>query len=53
VGHTVWARVRQSAKDRLGPKFDLKAYHDAALLSGAMPMTVLERHINDWVLRQA
>jgi uncharacterized protein (DUF885 family) len=53
VGHTVWMRVRGDAKRRLGPKFDLRAYHDAALLSGAMPMTVLEQHMSDWVARQA
>jgi uncharacterized protein (DUF885 family) len=45
-------RVRDDAKRRLGPKFDLRAYHDAALLSGAMPMTVLEQHMSDWVARQ-
>ena len=53
VGHTVWAKVREDAKTRLGPKFDLKAYHDAVLLSGAMPLTVLERHVSEWVARQA
>ncbi|MDP3833301.1 MAG: DUF885 family protein, partial [Hydrogenophaga sp.] len=41
VGHTVWARLRGEAKAKLGPKFDLKAWHDAALLSGSMPLTVL------------
>jgi uncharacterized protein (DUF885 family) len=53
VGHTVWAKVREDAKIRLGPKFDLKAYHDAVLLSGAMPLTVLERHVQEWVATQA
>jgi uncharacterized protein (DUF885 family) len=53
VGHTVWARVREDAKAKLGAKFDLKAYHDAVLLSGAMPLTVLERHVAEWVATQA
>ncbi len=53
VGHTVWVKVRDEAKARLGPKFDLKAYHDAVLLSGAMPLTVLQRHVSDWVATQA
>jgi uncharacterized protein (DUF885 family) len=52
VGHTVWVKVRDQAKQKLGPKFDLKAYHDAALLSGAMPLTVLERHMAEWVAAQ-
>jgi len=53
VGHTVWAKVREDAKKKLGAKFDLKAYHDAVLLSGAMPLTVLERHVQEWVASQA
>lgn len=52
VGHTVWAKAREEAKARLGPKFDLKAYHDAVLLSGAMPLTVLQRHVSEWVATQ-
>lgn len=53
VGHTVWVKVREEAKAKLGSKFDLKAYHDAVLLSGAMPLTVLQRHVSDWVATQA
>ena len=52
VGHTVWVKVRDEAKAKLGPKFDLKAYHDAVLLSGAMPLTVLQRHVSEWVATQ-
>jgi uncharacterized protein (DUF885 family) len=52
VGHTVWAKARDEAKAKLGPKFDLKAYHDAVLLSGAMPLTVLQRHVSEWVATQ-
>ncbi len=52
VGHTVWARLREDAKRRLGAKFDLRTYHDAVLLSGSMPLTVLERHVQDWVASQ-
>lgn len=53
VGHTVWVKVREEAKAKLGPKFDLKAYHDAVLLSGSMPLTVLQRHVSEWVATQA
>ncbi len=53
VGHTVWVRVRDAAKAKLGAKFDLKAYHDAVLRSGAMPLTVLERHVAEWAAGQA
>ena len=53
VGHTVWVKVREDAKKKLGPKFDLRGFHDAALLSGNMPLTVLERHVQEWVATQA
>ena len=52
VGHTVWAKLRADAERWLGAKFDLKAYHDAVLLSGGMPLTVLERHVGEWVAGQ-
>jgi uncharacterized protein (DUF885 family) len=52
VGHTIWARVRENTKAKLGAKFDLKAYHDAALLSGSMPMTILEQRMAEWVAAQ-
>ena len=32
----------------MGARFDIKAFHDAMLLSGAMPLTVLERRIRAW-----
>lgn len=53
VGHTVWVKVREDARKTLGSRFDLKAFHDAALLSGSMPLTVLQRHIADWAAGQA
>jgi len=51
VGHTVWDRLRTEAKTKLGSRFDLKAWHDAALLSGSMPLTVLERNLAEWTAR--
>ena len=53
VGHPVWVKVRDQAKAKLGARFDLKAYHDAVLLSGAMPLTVLQRHVSEWLATQA
>ena len=52
MGHTEWVRLREDAKRRLGPRFDIRRFHDAALLSGAMPLNVLERVVNDWVVSQ-
>jgi len=49
VGHTVWARLRSEAKAALGDRFDIRQFHDAGLQAGAMPLTVLERVIKDYV----
>jgi len=53
VGHTKIVEIRENAKKRLGAKFDIKGFHDAVLLSGAMPLEVLERRIDDWVKSRA
>ncbi len=45
VGHAMWERLRDRAKARLGPRFDIKWFHEV-LLDGAMPLTVLERVID-------
>lgn len=49
VGKLTWLRIRAKAKAALGPKFDIRSFHDAALLSGAMPLTVLESVIDQYV----
>jgi uncharacterized protein (DUF885 family) len=41
--------LRRKAQRELGAKFDLRRFHDAVLGSGAMPMTVLEKHVDWWI----
>jgi uncharacterized protein (DUF885 family) len=41
-------RLREAAKAELGAKFSIKGFHDAGLNAGGVPMTVLERVIDDW-----
>jgi uncharacterized protein (DUF885 family) len=49
IGKLTWLRVRDSARHALGAKFDLKKFHDAGLLSGALPLDVLETQISAYV----
>ncbi len=49
VGKQEWLRLRAKAKAELGPRFDIRAFHDAGLLSGAVPLTVLERVIDGYI----
>ena len=53
VGHTVWLKLREDAKARLGPRFDIKDFHDAGLQMGAMPLTVLEGVIAGYIAARA
>ena len=52
IGQLEILKLRQYAKDQLGTKFDLRAFHDEVLGGGAMPLDVLSNRIHDWVRRQ-
>ena len=36
----------------MGPKFDLRRFHDAVLAQGAVPLTVLEQQIDAWIAQE-
>ena len=44
--------LRDKARRELGPKFDLRAYNDAVLETGSVPLEALERHIDAWIAAQ-
>jgi uncharacterized protein (DUF885 family) len=48
VGHNKWVELRQRAERELGPRFDLRAFHDI-LLEGSMPLTILEKRVGAWI----
>jgi uncharacterized protein (DUF885 family) len=52
IGQLEILKLRQYAKDELGGKFDLRAFHDEVLSGGALPMDVLSTRIHDWVGQQ-
>ena len=44
--------LRDKAQKALGAKFDLRAFHDVVIDSGALPMDVLEQQVNAWIAAQ-
>lgn len=49
VGKLTWLRLRDQARQTLGGKFDIRKFHDAGLLSGALPLDVLDQVIGQYV----
>jgi uncharacterized protein (DUF885 family) len=52
MGQLKILELRDKAKTALGPKFDIKAFHDQVLDSGALPMDVLEQWVDAWIAAQ-
>ncbi len=49
LGEREIRRLRNDAQQRMGAKFDLRAFHDRVLGSGAVSLSVLARQIDRWV----
>ncbi|MEO0608489.1 MAG: DUF885 domain-containing protein [Pseudomonadota bacterium] len=49
VGMLKIQELRRNAEAELGDAFDIRAFHDVVLGSGAMPLQILERQVNEWV----
>jgi uncharacterized protein (DUF885 family) len=45
-------KLREEARQKLGPGFDLRAFHDAVLSEGALPLDVLDDHMEQWIAAQ-
>ena len=51
IGMLRWVDLRRRAEEALGEDFDVRRFHDSMLSYGAMPMSVLEQHV-DWFIEQ-
>ena len=49
IGNLEIRELRERARTALGPAFDLRAFHDEVLGSGALPLDVLEQQIDRWI----
>ncbi len=49
IGALTIQRLRKQAQDELGDKFDIREFHAQVLMSGALPLTILEQKIDRWI----
>ncbi len=51
LGKLTWLRERERAKGAMGARFDIRAFHDAGLTGGAVPLDVLPQLIDRYIGR--
>jgi uncharacterized protein (DUF885 family) len=52
IGQLTILRLREEAQRELGDHFDVREFHDAVLLGGAIPLPVLETRLQRWIAQQ-
>lgn len=52
IGALTIQRLKKKSQDKLGKKFDIREFHDQVLNTGALPLAVLEKKIDDWIAGQ-
>jgi uncharacterized protein (DUF885 family) len=52
MGQLKILELRARAKNELGAKFDIKAFHDEVVDSGALPLDILEARVDTWIAAQ-
>jgi uncharacterized protein (DUF885 family) len=49
IGQLKISELKARAQRALGPRFDIREFHAQVLMTGALPLAVLERKIDDWI----
>ncbi|MBP7608547.1 MAG: DUF885 domain-containing protein [Steroidobacteraceae bacterium] len=52
IGQLKLSELRARAEQELGPKFDVRKFHTAVLMDGALPLDVLEAKVDRWIASQ-
>jgi uncharacterized protein (DUF885 family) len=49
IGQLKILDLRHRAAQQLGPRFDIRAFHDEILSGGSLPLDMLETRVNNWI----
>jgi uncharacterized protein (DUF885 family) len=52
IGQRKFLELRERATKALGSRFDVRAFHDAVLAEGALPLDVLDTRIDAWIAQR-
>jgi uncharacterized protein (DUF885 family) len=52
LGQLKFRELRERARKELGPKFDLRAFHDEMLNGGVLPLDLLDARTDSWIKAQ-
>ncbi len=52
IGQLKFREMRERSQKELGPKFDLRKFHDQMLSAGALPLDLLDSRTNAWIASQ-
>jgi uncharacterized protein (DUF885 family) len=52
IGQLKFRELRDRSQKELGPRFDLRAFHDEMLSGGELPMDLLDARTNAWIAAQ-
>ena len=52
IGKLKIRKLRAKAENELGDKFNIRDFHDVVLGSGAVPLDILEKHVNTYIIEK-
>jgi uncharacterized protein (DUF885 family) len=52
IGMLKIMELRRKAERELGPKFDVKSFHDLLIGSGSLPLSILESQVDAWIAKR-